>query len=328
MLAASIQNNPAHEDPQRSVTVYLPPGYTTGKQSYPVIYFLHGYTSTDTEMVNWIGFQQLMDSAIRRGNLRPMIIVIPNSDTKYKGSFYTNSTLTGNWADFIARDIVAWTDKNYRTIRDRNARGLCGHSMGGNGALKIAMQNPDVFGAVYAMSPAVLDWASDFTLENPIFKTISTLNSSDKVFDKIEDAVQTWDQSTFYVGVLTSIARTYSPDIQRSAFKADFPVRYVQDSAIIDSQTVRKWEQNFPVNMIDSHISGLKSLAIKLDWGRNDDFPHIPITSMRFSKKLESLGIPHDAEEYIGDHGNRIAGFDGRVYTEMLPFFDAHLKFK
>ena len=329
MLATSIRNNPAGEDANRSISIYLPPGYSESSKRYPVVYFLHGYSSTDTEMMEWIKFQALIDRGIASGKLRPMIIVVPNSDTKYRGSFYTNSTLTGNWADFIGKDVVAWTDKNYRTIPDRKSRGICGHSMGGNGALKMAMLFPDVFGALYALSPAVLDWAEDFTLENESFKTISRLNAGKKYFATIDDLYDKWDRNAFFVGVLASMARSYSPDAKEVVFKADFPVSYMRDSMVIDSQVVKHWERNFPFRMIDERISALKSLtAIKIDWGRNEDFPHIPVTALRFSKKLETLGVEHAAEEYIGDHVNMIGGFDGRVATDMLPFFERYLKFE
>jgi enterochelin esterase-like enzyme len=136
--------------PMRSVSVYLPPGYDETNQRYPTIYFLHGVSTNDSEMFTWLGLKDLMDKAIASGRMRPMILVVPNSYNLYRGSFYTNSTLIGNWADFIGKDVVAFADKNFRTIAKRSSRGLAGHSMGGNGALKIAMLFPEVFNAVYA----------------------------------------------------------------------------------------------------------------------------------------------------------------------------------
>ena len=44
-----------------------------------------------------------------------MIVVMPNSFNRFGGSMYTNSELTGNWEDFIARDVVAYIDAHYRT---------------------------------------------------------------------------------------------------------------------------------------------------------------------------------------------------------------------
>lgn len=176
-LAPSLQGNGGGEDPMRRLTIYLPPGYEESKQRYPVIYYLHGFLVDDSLMMYWNHINELMDTAILSGRIHPMILVMPNSDTKFGGSFYTNSTLTGNWADYIAKDIVNFIDKKYRTIPDRNSRGLTGHSMGGNGALKIGMEYPDIFGAVYALSPAVLGWATDFSVNSPAFKNMDSFRN-------------------------------------------------------------------------------------------------------------------------------------------------------
>lgn len=316
-LAASVQNNPAGEDAMRRLTIYLPPGYDEGKQHYPVIYFLHGFTRNDSFYISQFHFDRLLDTAIASGNIHPVIFVIPNSYTQFKGSFYTNSPLTGNWADYIAKDVVQYMDKNFRTLADRNSRGLCGHSMGGNGSIKIAMLYSDVFSAVYALSPARLNWGEGLTANSPHYKAVQ----SAKNFQELE--------KNFFALEIADLARTYSPDIKVPPFYIDLPYQYINDSLITDSSAYKKWNANFPINMIDEHVAALKSLrALKMDWGRNDQFKFIPIACMEFSKKLEADSIPHFAEEYIGDHGNKIGGTDGRIYTELLPFFNAYLKFE
>ncbi len=81
--------------------------------------------------------------------------------------------------------------------------------------------------------------------------------------------------------------------------------------------------------MVDKYSSNLRKLkALKLDWGRNDWAPHIPITCLQFSQKLENLGIEHYAEEFIGNHENKLWTDDGRVLNEMLPFFNTYLTFE
>ena len=122
-LATSIKGNKGGEDPNRRLTIYLPPGYSTNQHRYAVLYFLHGFASDDDDMMKWLEFKTLLDSAINAGILKPCILVLPNSMTKYYGSFYTNSSVAGNWADFIGKDVVEYIDKNYRTIADRKSRG-------------------------------------------------------------------------------------------------------------------------------------------------------------------------------------------------------------
>jgi S-formylglutathione hydrolase FrmB len=199
--------------------------------------------------------------------------------------------------------------------------------MGGNGALKIGMLFSNVFGAVYALSPAVLNWSGDFTIRNRAWKKISLTKNEKDILNGLNDPENT-DDVSFWAAAMTDLARTYSPNENKFPFKANFPVSYIGDSVVINVDVIKQWETNFPVNMIADHLSNLKSLvALKLDWGRNEEFPHIPITCMEFSKKLDAYRVNHYAEEYIGDHSNKLAGWDGRIYTEMLPFFDTYLKF-
>ena len=331
-LAPSLQGNHAGEDPMRRITIYLPSGYEESKQRYPVIYFLHGGLDRlgDSIVMAWWRINELMDAAILGGHSHPMILVLPNSDANLGGGFYTNSPLTGNWVDYIAKDVVDYIDKRYRTIANRNSRGLSGHSLGGNGALKIGMLYPDIFGAVYALSPAVLGWGGDFTINDPVFKNIDSFRNQYSTEEIFDDLINRNDFTKFHTKSLANMARAYSPDEEGKTFlSAKMPVKYIGDSMKVDEETKDKWEANFPINMIDSHLPALKSLnALKLDWGRNEQNAHVPITSLQFSKKLEANGVKHFAEEYIGDHVSNIGGLEGRIYTEMLPFFDTYLKFE
>lgn len=325
-LAASLQNNKGREDPNRRLMIYLPPGYEKNNQRYPSIYFLHGFATTEADMMEWLGFKDLMDSAIKSGKMRPMILVLPNSDTRYRGSFYTNSSLTGNWADYISKDVVQYIDKNYRTIADRNSRGLCGHSMGGYGALKVAMRFADVFSVVYAMSPGGMHFADEFQINHHSFKKLAQQKNMDSLLKKAEPPTN-FAEFPFFEMVFASLARTYSPNEKNTILQADLPVSYSNGRMEINSAVLKKWEENFPINMVEDHLPALKSLtALKIDWGRNEEFRHIPTANLQFSKKLEAFGIKHFAEEYIGDHGNMLAGYEGRIFTELLPFFEKYLK--
>ena len=326
-LAPSIQNNKGGEDANRRLTIYLPAGYDKSNQHYPTIYFLHGFASDDTEMMKWLGFKSLMDSAIKSGKMRPMILVLPNSDTKYRGSFYTNSVLTGNWADYIGKDLVNYIDKNFRTIPHRESRGLCGHSMGGNGSLKIAMLYANVFSTVYAMSPGGMHFSDEFQVNHKSLKILSQVKNMDSLLKKATPSTS-FEEFPFFEMVFASLARAYSPNEKNKLLQADLPVRYEGKNMILNLDVLKKWEANFNINMAEDYVAALKSLrALKIDWGRNEEFTHIPKTNLQFSKKLEAFGITHFAEEYIGDHVNKLAGFDGRIYTELLPFFNTYLKF-
>jgi S-formylglutathione hydrolase FrmB len=244
-----------------------------------------------------------------------VIFVVSDQYTTYGGSFYANSTLTGNWADFTAKDLVAYVDSHYRTLADRSSRGICGHSMGGHGALKLAMLFPEVFSSVYALSPGSLALVKEFGPNSDSYKQLAGIQTKEEL-DK-----------TYFPKVIVDMARTWSPNPAKPPFSCDLPFSYSGDKLIVDDAVLKKWNQNLPLSMIDDHVKELRQLnAIKLDWGRNDG-SRFPMQCMLFSQKLENLGIDHFAEEYIGTHTNKIWTEDGRVLNSLLPFFNVYLHF-
>lgn len=319
-LYSELLENEMGEDPTRRVTIYLPPDYQNSTDSYPVIYYLHGFTWSDSLQIADDKFDKLLDKAIANGKIKPVIVVMPDHHTKYRGSWYTNSTLGGNWADFTAIDLVAFIDENYRTISDKNSRGIAGHSMGGHGAIKIGMLYPDVFSSVYALSPAVLDLLKDVGISNPAYREVLEIETR-------EELVSGWDN--FYANAIVAMGRMFSPNPENSPFYADLPYVPEGDRMVVNHEVLRLWQNNLPLEMVNDYADNLRQLkALKLDWGRNEEFAHIPYTSRMFSIKLENLGINHYAEEYIGTHGNKLWTDDGRALNDMLPFFDAWLDFK
>jgi enterochelin esterase-like enzyme len=307
--------NPAGENTTRRLSIYLPPDYESSKKRYPVVYYLHGYTSNDSLTFHLTQYDKLFDQAIASGKIRPFIFVISDQYTLYRGSYYTNSSVTGKWADFTAKDLVNYIDKNYRTIIDRNSRAITGHSMGGYGAIKLGMQYPDVFACVYALSPALLSLEKDFESLRASYIQVQLLKSRDEAL------------KVFSAARLVALGQAFSPNLSKPPFYCDMPFISSGDSLVIDTSVMNTWIKHTPSEMIESHIDNLKKLrALKLDWGRNE-LGTLPFGCLTFSRKLEKAGIEHYAEEYIGDHTNKIFTQDGRILNDYLPFLDTYLVF-
>ena len=152
----ALEGNLEGDAVDRTVIVFLPPGYARERnRRYPVVYALHGYSIGAEQWSQEIHVPQTIEGAFARG-AHEMIVVLPDSKTVHNGSMYSSSVTTGDFENFIARDVVAYIDAHYRTIPNRNSRGLVGHSMGGYGASRIGMKHPDVFGSLYIMSPCCL----------------------------------------------------------------------------------------------------------------------------------------------------------------------------
>jgi enterochelin esterase-like enzyme len=135
---------------QTSYNVFLPPGYNEGTRRYPVLYMLHGVAGDATEWQS-IGLLEGADRMIQDGEIEPMMIVLPNGGANY----WVNHADGARWGDYLVSDVVNSVDREYRTITDRSSRAVGGLSMGGEGALRMAMLNPDVFGVAGAHSPSL-----------------------------------------------------------------------------------------------------------------------------------------------------------------------------
>lgn len=312
-LAANLLGDPAW----RQVSVYLPPSYKREpRRRYPVVYWLHGFASADRELISGIrqglNIRLAMDSLLAAGAAREMIIVMPNSRNAFEGSFYANSPVTGQWEDFIVRDLVRWMDKRYRTVRSRSGRGIAGSSMGGFGALRIAMRNPDTYSAVYAMSPCCLD--SEVFFER---SWLAAWRGAATVKTRGDFA-----RAPFRSQLVIARSAFYSPDTMRPPLYVAFPVAPDGDSLRLVPEIAALWRTD-PMAMIPRSAPALRRLAIALDAGAQDGFPDIPANVRAVDSMLTAMGIAHEAEIYQGGHVDKVRE---RIVTRLLPFFSRVLR--
>jgi S-formylglutathione hydrolase FrmB len=136
-------------------SVFLPPSYDESTKEYPVIYFLHGMFNDDTSwVVNRYGnIPEIIEKLVVSGEVPEFIMVHPQG----QNSFYTDS-LDGKrpFERFLREDLIKYVEGNFRVRKDRVSRAIGGTSMGGYGALKLAMKNPKMFSSALAGSPIVL----------------------------------------------------------------------------------------------------------------------------------------------------------------------------
>ncbi|MCB2410361.1 alpha/beta hydrolase [Hymenobacter lucidus] len=313
-----LARNPGGENPRRRVSVYLPPGYDAAPQRrYPVLYYLHGYAWSDSLVFNQDGLPALLDQAIAAGQIRPLIVVTPDEKTLFGGSMYTNSATNGPWSDFTALELVSFIDGQFRTLARPGSRGLAGHSMGGNGTLRLAMLYPGRWAAAYALSPAFVGPSAEY-MANPV-----GLPAALRAPGRAALA------GNFPGQITVALARAFSPELKNKPFGAALPGSLGPDSLARRDAVLPRWIAATPTYLLPTHPAGLRQLrALAFDWGGQDEFRHIPLTCRTFSTLLSTFGIRHTAQEYEGTHGSRIMGRDGRIYQHLLPFFNQHLDFE
>ncbi|HEY4955246.1 MAG TPA: alpha/beta hydrolase-fold protein [Gemmatimonadaceae bacterium] len=315
--APALEHNMVGDPRWDRVSVYLPPSYSTSpRRRYPVLYFLHGFAADDRALIKG-AYQNMnirisMDSLVRAGAVGEMIVVMPNARNAFDGSFYTNSPVTGNWEQFIARDLVNYVDRKYRTLRTRKARGLAGHSMGGYGALRVGMRHPETFSAIYALSACCLAF------------TDSVERTSEKNW-RSALALTDWQQfakAGFITNLLLAFGAANAPDANNPPFFVAMPYMLSGDSLVLDQRIARRWSVR-PLAMVPEYAANLRRLAISFDAGTADGFKDIPIRAAELDQLMTGLGIPHWFELYSGTHGDHIRS---RMESKVLPFFSRHLQ--
>jgi len=301
---ASLEGNLQGNDATRDVWVYTPPGYEESGKRYPVIYFLHGYAVTADVYVNEVlKIPAATDEAMSKG-APGVIIVMPDAFTRFGGSWYSSSPTIGDWEAFITRDLVGYIDSHYRTIAKRGGRGLAGHSMGGYGTWRIGMKYPRVFGAIYAMSSAIL-------LQAPTAEAVKAQLA------RLAADPNLRSQPKSSTDGVESQASAWAPDPQNPPWYFDLPFDAAGNAvpAVAD-----KWTANSVMTMLEQHVKALKSLrAIMMDVGDQDS---LEAGNRQFSDALAKAGVKHGFEVYEGTHGNRVGA---RFIANVLPFFARHL---
>ena len=144
MTEVTINSTALGED--RKAFVILPPDYNTSTRRYPVLYLLHGLGDDHTA---WAYMTNLSGYAAGQ----QMIIIMPDGGR----SWYVNSATDpkAKFEDFIAKELITFTDSAFRTIPLPRARAIAGLSMGGYGASFIGLKYYKKFTAIGTFSGAV-----------------------------------------------------------------------------------------------------------------------------------------------------------------------------
>ena len=313
LYSKAIEGNLIGDPAERDVTIYLPPSYPEqSDRRYPVLYMLHGYTDDDSKWFgweeHWINLHEVLDETLAGGQSKEMIVVMPNAYNRFQGSMYSSSVTIGDWETFVSEELVDFVDSNYRTIPQASSRGLAGHSMGGYGSIRLGMKYPEVWSAIYLLSPCCM---------------VSPEGNPPPEFLSSVEAITTPDQidtAGFMVKATLASAAAWSPNPNKPPLYLNLPF---EEGELVPSLAA-KFRANQTLNIVDQYIHNLKELtAIGMDVGDKDG--GITLATKKLHEVLEDYDLPHYYEMYEGDHLNRIAE---RIKTKMLPFFSENLVFE
>ena len=309
----SLEGNLEGDSADRDVYVYLPPSYATEKsRRYPVVYFLHGYGLNAEFNWKFMSVPEGADKAMTDGSAHEMIVVMPDAFTLYAGSMYSNSPTTGDWETYLTHDLVNYMDAHYRTLANRDSRGLAGHSMGGYGTIRLAMKYPQVYSSIYAMSACCL-------MNNPANAPRPPANASQRppAAPRDADGKALPLPADIFSKVFSAEAAAWSPNPKNAPKFFDLPT----EDGKVRPEIAAKWIANSPLAMVDQYVANLKEYrAFMMDVGLQDGLSG---SNKEMDASLTEIGVPHKFETYEGDHTNHIKQ---RFEANVLPFFSENLK--
>jgi len=311
----SLEGNLLGDPATRPVLVYLPPSYENSPEKrYPTVYLLHGYCTnhncytssgvtfaikslTGIDLDGDLG--DIVAELMATGQMNEHIIVMPSAVNALGGSFYERSLLIGDYRDYIAKDLVAYIDSKYRTIAHSSARGIAGSSMGGYGALSLAIEYPEVFGAVAALSPALCDMevsphADNYMAKYPLVLGLpipgSTIEGMWNIF------MGYWE-----VNLLYAVAAAWTPNLNNPPFYVDLPVQY--PGPIMNTDVWELWTNRDLVSQVERDGDNLLGKPIFVDEGRGPTILMEEVTGVdHLLDALHAKKLSYTYDAFDGDH--------------------------
>ncbi|MFC1786344.1 alpha/beta hydrolase-fold protein [Candidatus Neomarinimicrobiota bacterium] len=273
-------------DTIRDLRVYLPDEYDSldVTKNYSVIYFLHGSGGDHT---SYSGIYPILDSLITNNIIKPVIVVVPDgSSGPFLGSNYSNSTLYGLFEDYIAFDVIDYIDSKYKTIPSKDNRAIMGHSMGGEGSMRIALKHPELYSGVASHSGVLSDGFIDFL--GPL--VLAEMDSTNIIKPT----------NGYMSQALFTAAGGKTPNMNNPPYYVDLPID--NNGNLIDG-TWAKWLQSDPVYFATKY-NPESNLHIYFDCG-TDDFMSLFYYTTIFADTLKSLNIPFEFQSFKGGHSDK-----------------------
>ncbi len=289
----ALKDNRLGDPNVRPLWVYVPPGYDDeSDRRYPAVYVIMGLTGQLDMWRNRPAFRrnfpELADELFASGEAPPCVVVWVDCWTSLGGSQYVDSPGTGRYHTYLCDEVVPWVDANYRTLADRDHRGIMGKSSGGYGAMITPMLRPDLWGGLATH-------AGDALFETcylPEFRDSARVlrdeyeGSFDRFWESFRSRPAFSKDSDGHLLNDWCMAACYSAD-------EDGTVLLPFDTATgqLIPEIWERWLAWDPVRMVPEHADALRSMrAIYIDAGKKDDW-YLDLGAEAFRRALADIGV-------------------------------------
>jgi len=229
-------------------SVFLPPSYAKDpSRTYPVLYFLHGLNNDETSWTveRYGQLQNSLEQMMLSGKLPEFVMVHPRGDNSFYCNYIDGSK---RYEDLLTQELISYMETHYRARKGRENRAIAGTSMGGYGALKIAMKYPDRYASVAGQSPII------FPGSNPL---------------ALSDETKTSRFYSFFVNMLTPI---FGDPIRQDLWDANNPLALAKNRKLDGLKIYFDYgtdDRYIPMIHLDEGCKALDRILT------DENFPHI-----------------------------------------------------
>jgi S-formylglutathione hydrolase len=302
-------------------SVLTPLDYDTSGVRYPTLYYLMGGAIDAVPSARFAREVALLQSSssLPEGSRLPIVVTVSGGSATFMGHMYANSPVSGNWEDAITKELISYVDANFRTIASPASRGIAGMSLGGSGAINIALHHPEVFRVLYAMSPSIFEGNAVGTNIDPqtvaaaeqLAEQLANVRAEDRA-SRLKEAI--W-ASDGLLNFICAYGMAFAPD----------PGSPILMKLPTDDATVALYNAGFGniADKVDQYRASLEQYrGIVVDHNTDEGF--IPSAAHMFVTLLNDDGIKATEYTYPGMHMDDL---DDRVQNYMLPFLVSHLAY-
>ena len=317
-----LKTNPWQDPHRRKVSAYLPHSYQESGAPFIALWDLAAYTNSGPGHLNWRNqgenLVERLDRLIATEQMPAAVVVIPDCYTSLGGNQYVNSVSVGRYADYLMQELLPFVGDRVNVVDNRDGRGLFGKSSGGYGALYLAMNYPDCWGAAASLAGDVgfeLVYRPEFPV---VCGVLAEFGGDIGGFMRSFWSKNRPTGRDFSTMMILAMAASYDPDCS-SPDKIRLPFDLRTCELIPDRWG--QWLAFDPLNLVDQKADALRSLrALYVEVGRYDQY-QIQYGSRRFLDKLNALNINCHYEEFDGTHSS----IDWRL-DFALPYLAKGLK--
>ncbi len=306
-----LRNNPWGDPTRRRVVVYTPPsGKTDG---IPLLLHLTGFMGA-----GWIELPprtavgetliQTLDRMIRSGDCPEVVLVAPDALTALGGSQYVNSSATGPYADYVAKEILPWARREFGT----GPTGVLGQSSGGFGALHLACEFPGLFDAVGSSAgDAAFEYCylPDFPRA---FRELRRAGGAEAFLARFFEGPPALRGPTepFAATINTlAMAACYSP---RPDEPGAFDLPFDPETGAVDPEVWRRWLAFDPVRRVateEGRAAFRRPRLLQVTGSETDEW-FLDVGARMFAKEAALGHVPVVHEEFAGGHFDRTPRFE------------------